>query len=198
MDPASTEREDNELTYKVVVNHEEQYSIWPDSRPNPNGWHSEGTTGSKDHCLDHIARVWTDMRPLSLRQRMAAATELELDGDVERGASAPEPASLVERLSQGDHPVEAVLKVDASPAAFKRRLDGGYVHVRFTDTVGGTELGFALNAEASDLSAANGEDSRGIVRVAGDLVLDYVAVRCVAEIDLSTLRGTGHLERLAS
>lgn len=56
--------------YIVVVNHEEQYSIWPEGRDLPLGWRAEGTSGTRDECLDHIEKVWTDMRPLSLRQRM--------------------------------------------------------------------------------------------------------------------------------
>lgn len=56
--------------YIVVVNHEEQYSIWPEDRPLPNGWRSAGKVGSKEECLAHIDQVWTDMRPLSLRQAM--------------------------------------------------------------------------------------------------------------------------------
>jgi MbtH protein len=63
--------EDKEDTtvYKVVVNHEEQYSIWPADRENAPGWRDEGKSGSKQECLDHIKEVWTDMRPLSLRKR---------------------------------------------------------------------------------------------------------------------------------
>ncbi|WP_425548787.1 MbtH family protein [Amycolatopsis ultiminotia] len=53
--------------YAVVRNDEEQYSIWPDGRETPAGWHREGTTGTRDECLDHIERVWTDLRPLSVR-----------------------------------------------------------------------------------------------------------------------------------
>ena len=56
--------------YKVVINHEEQYSIWPADRENPLGWKDVGKAGSKQECLDHIEEVWTDMRPLSLRDRM--------------------------------------------------------------------------------------------------------------------------------
>lgn len=56
--------------YKVVVNHEEQYSIWPADRETPLGWRDEGKQGTKDECLAHIKEVWTDMRPLSLRKRM--------------------------------------------------------------------------------------------------------------------------------
>ena len=60
-------------TYRVVVNHEEQYSIWHDSKNNPAGWRDAGKAGSKTECLEYISEVWTDMRPLSLRQQMAAA-----------------------------------------------------------------------------------------------------------------------------
>jgi MbtH protein len=63
------EREDNTI-YKVVVNHEEQYSIWPSGRENPLGWKDAGKVGPKPECLAYIKEVWTDMRPLSLRKRM--------------------------------------------------------------------------------------------------------------------------------
>ena len=63
------EREDT-TTYKVVVNHEEQYSIWPADRENALGWRDAGKIGQKQECLDYIKEVWTDMRPLSLRRSM--------------------------------------------------------------------------------------------------------------------------------
>jgi len=63
------EREDNTI-YKVVVNHEEQYSIWPADRENPLGWKDVGKAGPKQQCLAYIKEVWTDMRPLSLRKHM--------------------------------------------------------------------------------------------------------------------------------
>jgi MbtH protein len=66
------ELESNEDKYKVVVNHEEQYSIWPAYRENALGWRDAGKSGSKEECLAYINEVWTDMRPLSLRQKMAA------------------------------------------------------------------------------------------------------------------------------
>jgi MbtH protein len=65
----SEEREDNTV-YKVVVNYEEQYSIWPVDRENPLGWRDAGKSGSKGECLAYIKEVWTDMRPLSLRKVM--------------------------------------------------------------------------------------------------------------------------------
>jgi MbtH protein len=61
---------EDQRIYKVVINHEEQYSIWPADRDNAPGWLDEGTRGSKDNCLAHIKQVWTDMRPLSLRNKM--------------------------------------------------------------------------------------------------------------------------------
>jgi len=64
------EREDNSI-YKVVVNQEEQYSIWPSERPLPFGWNDTGMTGLKQECLAYIEEVWKDMRPLSLRRQMA-------------------------------------------------------------------------------------------------------------------------------
>jgi MbtH protein len=63
------EREDDRI-YKVVVNHEEQYSIWPADRETPTGWNDVGKTGLKAECLEYIKEVWTDMRPLSLRKKM--------------------------------------------------------------------------------------------------------------------------------
>lgn len=54
----------------VVINDELQYSIWPHGRELPHGWHGEGFEGTRTACLEHISRVWTDMRPLSVRQHM--------------------------------------------------------------------------------------------------------------------------------
>ena len=64
------EREDRTI-YKVVVNDEEQYSIWPADRETPAGWRDVGKTGMKAECLEFIKEVWTDMRPKSLRDQMA-------------------------------------------------------------------------------------------------------------------------------
>ena len=65
--------EDGEL-YLVVVNHEEQYSIWPAERELPAGWRAVGDKGTKQECLAYINRVWTDMRPLSLRRQSERPT----------------------------------------------------------------------------------------------------------------------------
>lgn len=64
------EREDTTI-YKVVRNHEEQYSIWPADRENALGWEDVGKSGPKAECLAYIKEIWTDMRPLSLRKKMS-------------------------------------------------------------------------------------------------------------------------------
>jgi MbtH protein len=60
-------------TYRVVVNEEEQYSIWLDDREPPPGWKDAGKSGVKAECLAYIKQTWRDMRPLSLRQKMEEA-----------------------------------------------------------------------------------------------------------------------------
>jgi hypothetical protein len=104
---------------------------------------------------------------------------------------------LVQRLSAGNHPVEASLRPEKTAAALKERIDLGYVHIKFTNTRGGTELGVRLDRAACDLSQASFENQSGTVHLVGELILNYVKVRCVADIDLATLEGQGHLEPIA-
>lgn len=68
------EQEDTTI-YRVVVNHEEQYSIWSADRENPLGWKDAGKSGLKAECLAYIEETWTDMRPLSLRKFMESQAE---------------------------------------------------------------------------------------------------------------------------
>lgn len=65
--------EEDHYVYKVLINYEEQYSIWHAERDNPMGWRDAGKQGNKQECLDYIKEVWTDMRPLSLRKAMEQA-----------------------------------------------------------------------------------------------------------------------------
>lgn len=100
---------------------------------------------------------------------------------------------LVQRLSQGDHPV-TVGGPTPSLATFKERLeDMGYVFIKFTATRGGTDLGVRVDMSNTDFSRANFEQGTGTVHVEGTLTLNYVPVRCIADIDLGTLQGHGHL-----
>jgi|SRR5579859_1422733 len=100
---------------------------------------------------------------------------------------------LTERLANGDHPV-TVGGPQPSVEELRRRLaEVGYVSIKFTATRGGTDLPIRLDRDASDLSAADFDQASGTVHIEGTLVLNDDPVRCVADIDLSTLDGTGHL-----
>ena len=72
---ARMEEKEDTTIYKVVLNHEEQYSIWPADKSNALGWKDAGKSGTKQECLAYIKEVWTDMRPLSLRKRMDDAAK---------------------------------------------------------------------------------------------------------------------------
>lgn len=99
---------------------------------------------------------------------------------------------LVRRLADGEHPVVAGRPV-TKPAELKERIDRGYVFVRFTETRGGTEVGVEVDRAATDLSAAGFDRGEGRVHLEGTLVLNEDALRCVADLDLATLSGTGRL-----
>ncbi|HZO73981.1 MAG TPA: hypothetical protein VFB60_17385 [Ktedonobacteraceae bacterium] len=103
---------------------------------------------------------------------------------------------LVQRLAEGDHPV-TVGGPKPSLAEFRNRVeDMGYVFIKFTDTRGGTDLGVRVDKSATDLNRAYFDQETGTAHVEGTLTLNYVKVRCVADIDLETLNGTGHLQIL--
>lgn len=181
---------ESDILYRVVINHEEQYSIWPEGRDLPLGWNAAGKTGTKADCLAYIEQVWTDMRPLSLRRQM------EQQG-AEQGVSAPAeddtPGSpeddVVTYLSQGDHPIQVT---SGSVEQFLERVRSGYVSIKFTDTRGGTELGIRLDSGCGDTARGDGK-----VHIAGDLALNYQKVRLTAEVALDTLTGFGRLEVIA-
>jgi hypothetical protein len=103
-------------------------------------------------------------------------------------------SDLVQRLSNGQHPVEVSLRPEKSVSAFKDCLDRGYVHIKFTATRGGTELGVPIDRDRSDLSQANLDSGIGHLTLVGNLTLDFVKVRCIATIDLPDLNGQGRLE----
>jgi uncharacterized protein YbdZ (MbtH family) len=191
------DREDTTI-YKVVVNHEEQYSISPEHKANPPGWRDAGKSGLKAECLDYVKEVWTDMRPLSLRKKMEELAKNPPPPTPPPDPNAPREKSLVDRLCEGDHAVEVGLRPEKTLKLFKEAIDRDYVHIKFTQTKGGTELGFRLDRSASDFSAADFENGVGAVHVEGNLTLDYVKVKCVADIDLSMLEGKGRLVKVES
>lgn len=187
---------DDTRVYKVVINHEEQYSILPDDNEIPRGWKHVSKTGTKPECLDYIKEVWTDMRPLSLRKKME-----ELAMKPPPPAPVPERMeqrrnSLIDLLCDGSHAVEVALRPERTVKLFKEAVDRDYICIKFTQTQGGTELGFHLDEDTSDLSKANFESGKGPVHLEGNLTLDYVKIKCIADIDLSTLAGMGHLVKV--
>lgn len=191
------DQDDDGRLYAVVVNHEEQYSIWPVEQELPNGWRAEGTSGSKEACLDRIEVVWTDMRPLSLRRFMAEQEREAAAAEPEPEPAADEGPSLMDRLTAGVHPVVPGLRPERTAVALRESIERGYVLVRFTETRGGSELGVTVDPDASDLSAADFDAGSGTVHLVGDLTLDFEAARCLVDLDLGTLRGSGRLERTA-
>src|SRR6266702_7698584 len=99
---------------------------------------------------------------------------------------------LIQRLSQGEHPI-TVGGPKPSLEEFKKRVgDMGYVFIKFTETRGGTDLGIRVDRQATDLSQANFAQASGVAHVEGTVTLNYVKVRCVADVDLATLNGSGH------
>jgi hypothetical protein len=101
---------------------------------------------------------------------------------------------LVQKLAEGEHPV-TVRQTDGTAKELKDMIDRDYVLVKFTDTRGGTELGYPLDKERSELEA-DFDNNTGTVKLVGNLNLNYVDVRCVATVDIAKLEGTGHLEIL--
>ena len=105
---------------------------------------------------------------------------------------------LVKRLSEGTHPVELTLRPEKTVEVLKACLKRRYVHVKFTATRGGTELGVRIDDDIFAGAMAALDGGAETLHLSGDLVLDYVPVRCVADIDLSNWQGTGCLEVRAS
>jgi hypothetical protein len=100
---------------------------------------------------------------------------------------------LVQRLSTGSHPV-TVGGAQPSPEELRRRVEEiGIVFIKFTGTRGGTDLGLNADRAACDLNGANFDTGTGMVHVEGTLILNDEPIRCLADIDLATLNGTGHL-----
>jgi hypothetical protein len=88
------------------------------------------------------------------------------------------------------------LRPEKTLKLFKEAVDRGFVHIKFTRTQGGTELGIRLDRTASDFSAADFENGKGTAHIEGTLTIDSVRVTCVADINLQTLQGTGHLVKV--
>jgi uncharacterized protein YbdZ (MbtH family) len=192
-----TDDQDDQATYVVVINHEEQYSIWPADCELPHGWQSVGHQGPKPECLEYIKEVWHDMRPLSLRVQMEkiehneARRPIPLQNDEQLSNS----DSIVDTLCQGLHPIEVSLRPQKSLALLNECIDRGYLQMKFVQTQGGTEVGVRLNKDACGVIESGFAIGAGQFHVEGELTLDSIPVRCIADIDLTTFAGMGRIVR---
>jgi len=164
--------------YKVVLNHEEQYSIWPAERDNPIGWRDDGKSGAKAECLAYIDKVWTDMRPLSLRQFMQENARRINDS--------------VHPFTQDFHPVQ-VDWLNVTPQQIKETIDKGFIPIAFTEVPNLPGVGIMLD-EATDVSGADFEGGSGSLHLEGNGNIYAVGtVRVVANLDLASMSGQARL-----
>lgn len=191
----NSEKKELLLSYNVVVNHEEQYSIWPEGRKVPAGWEIVDEPRSKEECLDYIEEVWTDIRPLSLRRAMA-----EPEKSMKSLPTPPQQhVSLVDRLCDHQNHVIFTSRPEVNCAALKRRLEEfGYIDLRFTSTRGETVIGILVDRAKSEWKEASFDQSEGEIRIVGTLKLDGVPLVCDAVIDLATLSGYAGISRAAA
>lgn len=203
------ENEQDTRLYEVVTNHEEQFSIWPSDQQLPLGWEAVGKRGLKSECLEYINKVWTDMRPLGLREKMLEKKDHAASGaeELRRRAGGDKWAvenkdDLVSYLCTGVHRVAIDVKPEKSIKSFQQAVDRGYVHLTFADTgegaQGNTRIGLQLDKTASNFDQADFENEEGAARIVGELSLNYVEIRCTAEIDVGTLTGTAQVARISS
>ncbi len=191
-------------TLRVVVNQEEQFSIWPVERDLPAGWNDIGFTGNKEACLDYIKKIWTDMRPLSLRQHMKELDEntpkphsnSSVNGGSDPKDSYDDSRDIVDYLSTGDHPLTLDTYSGGQGVGLEPLIHQGYVVIRFLDTRGHTALGIRLERDRCVLDNCDFSKHEGKIRLVGTLILNDSRVRCTADLNLEDGMGTGHLDRL--
>lgn len=99
---------------------------------------------------------------------------------------------LVKRLANGKHPIDFEFRTKELKEV-KDRIDNGFVFVSFVQTNGGTELGINIEKELTDISKANFEQGSGTLQISGTCTLNYQRIRCVAEVNLATRKGSGNL-----
>ena len=100
---------------------------------------------------------------------------------------------LVQRLSEGKHEV-VIGHRDESYEEIKQRIEDGYIHIKFTETKGGTELGINVDLNNTNLKELDFNKGEGLLHIEGTTNLNYNAVRCIADIDLATRKGEGCLQ----
>ena len=100
---------------------------------------------------------------------------------------------LVQRLSEGKHEV-IIGHRDEPYEEIKQRIEDGYIHIKFTQTRGGTELGINIDLNSTNLKELNFYKGIGVLHIEGTTNLNYNQVRCVADINLETRKGEGYLQ----
>jgi uncharacterized protein YbdZ (MbtH family) len=180
---------DSPLVYIVVINHELQYSIWRDdhAKPIPPGWKDVGIRGTKEECLAQIEKLWTDMRPLSVRR----ALETYVPPQIADAVGEDEDDELLVRLAK-EQPIHFVGHPSTSPTELDAQLERGRVFIRFEST--GTELGIKLDPRSLGPARSSVAAKTGKIHLEGDLTLNFNRVRFKGTLDVANLQGTGRLE----
>jgi MbtH protein len=111
------DKEEDTREYQVLVNSEEQYSLWLAGQAIPNGWRQVGPTGQKQVCLDYVKEVWTDMRPLSVRKSMEKyqAEQAARKAAEAAGQSPSEEGAQTAASSQSSQGAEKAESAESSP-----------------------------------------------------------------------------------
>lgn len=180
---------DNEYKYVVVKNIEEQYSIWPSFKEIPDGWCSCNFLGTKEECLSYVKEHWVDMRPLSLRKEMEKPSVFKTN--TSNQDSVVEIPSLVSILTNGQKHSLVVL-VDSKDELINQ-LQYGYLHIKFTNTIGESSLILELDKNIKDVINFDYDT----VNLEGTLVLDYQNLKCNIEFSLVSLKGYGILQLIS-
>ncbi len=177
--------------YLVVVNHEEQYSIWPQGRDLPSGWAAEGKVGSKEQCLAHIEEAWVDMRPLSVRKFLEANLA---PAAVVTPVAEPAGSPLLELLAR-EQPVELLPSAgeEVPASALRHAHESGWAYIRFPET--DTRLGFKIEATRDQASTPSNPDFPVVLR--GELTLNFQRVVIECSFSDSSLAGRGRLSALS-
>lgn len=171
--------------YNVVVNAEEQYSIWPKYQKIPNGWHSIDFVGSKNECLDYIGVIWKDIRPLSLRKRLSQNLRYDEAGvNSEKIKYETQHTSLVDLLLSKQHDI--VLPVESKDKLFEE-VNSGYLNVIVLDTKGRTELNITIAKNSCPVEGSL--TAQKDLSLCGNIELDYQKLKFDINLDLVHLKG---------
>jgi MbtH protein len=170
--------------YLVVVNEEDQYSVWPEEHVMPEGWRDAGKHGRWEECLQFIEEVWCDMRPRSLRERQSRLGTVTPPAPV-----CSLPISLVDQLIAGPQEV-TILSWPGAPGGDPLKTSPGTCRLRFEGCGRGVEISLELAQTLEQKPDGAASASTGRIRVEGFCVLDTTSLQCVVESLPNCTRGT--------